>query len=190
MPQILSVTPSQGSAAAATPVTIAGQNFSNQAPVRVRFGGVNATSTVVNDTTITAERAQALTGSQSADLPVDVTVTGAGGIGTTDERLHFDIAQPLVSAVSPPSGAAAGGTLVTIRGGNFFADATVMFGDLAGRDRAGGRSATELRAAAPEHAVALVDVTVRTAGDTRVGATAANASRSDRRLQSARLEIL
>jgi hypothetical protein len=76
-PVVSEVSPVTGFTTGTTPVTITGTGFTGA--TAVDFGGVPATNVmVVNDTTITAESPPG-----SAGPPVDVTVTGPGGLSAT-----------------------------------------------------------------------------------------------------------
>ena len=118
-PTVTSVSPSSGSTAGGTLVTITGTNF--VAGATVTFGTAAATSVVVvNSTTITA-----ITPAGSGGA-VTVTVTVSGQSGSLASGYTYIVA-PTVSSVAPNSGLAAGGTAVTITGTNFAAGATVKF---------------------------------------------------------------
>jgi hypothetical protein len=71
---------------------------------------------------------------------------------------------PVVAALSPDSGAAAGGTAVIITGKGMETAASVRFGSVPAQFRI--VSATQLRAVAPAHAAGVVTVTVSTASHT------------------------
>ena len=89
-PTVLSVSPNNGTAAGATPVTITGTNFTGA--TAVTFGGVAATSVVVvNATTITAVTPAGTAGA------VNVAVTTPAGTGTGTGLYTYNAA-----AVFPP----------------------------------------------------------------------------------------
>ncbi len=142
-----------------TPVFIAGTGFTGT--TAVKFGATSATSfTVVSDTQITAV-------SPAGTGTVDVTVTTPVTTSVTVPADQFTYtttttAQPNVTFVSPSSGPAAGGDLVTIEGMNFQGLVAVRFG---GTDALGfsGLGLTIISAIAPP-GVGTVDVTVVTAG--------------------------
>ena len=120
-PTVTGLSPSSGATAGGTTVTITGTGFTGT--TQVQFGGVNATGfTVVNATTITAT-APAGTG------VVNVRVTAPGGTSANtgdDDYAYLD--PPVVSSISPSTGPATGGTVVTITG-SFLTGATgVTFG--------------------------------------------------------------
>ena len=106
--------------------TITGTGFTGA--TAVDFGTTAATNvTVVNDTTITAD-------SPAGTGVVDVTVTtpvGTSATSSADEFIYIALAAPTVTGVSPNSGPAAGGTLVTIAGTGFSGVTAVDFGTTA-----------------------------------------------------------
>ena len=109
---VTGVSPTAGPVAGDTFVTITGSNFAGA--TAVDFGTVAATNvTVINSTTITAD-------SPAGTGVVDVTVTTAGGQSATSAADQFTyVVAPVVTGVSPTSGPAVGGTLVTITGTGF-----------------------------------------------------------------------
>ena len=125
-PTVTGISPTSGPAAGGTSVTITGTGFTGA--TAVDFGTTAATNvTVVNDTTITAD-------SPAGTGIVDVTVTTPGGTSATsaaDQFTYIAAAAPTVTAISPTSGPAAGGTLVTITGTGFTGATAVDFGTTA-----------------------------------------------------------
>ena len=125
-PTVTGINPSSGPAAGDTLVTITGTGFTGATVVD--FGTTAATNvTVVNNTTITAD-------SPPGTGVVDVTVTTPVGTSATSSAGAFTyiaLAAPTVTGVSPNSGPAAGGTLVTITGTGFSDVAAVDFGTTA-----------------------------------------------------------
>ena len=125
-PAVTGLSPTSGPAAGGTPVTITGTGFSGA--TEVDFGTTAATNVaVVNDTTITAN-------SPAGTGVVDVTVTtpvGTSATSSADEFTYIALAAPTVTGVSPNSGPAAGGTLVTITGTGFSGVTAVDFGTTA-----------------------------------------------------------
>jgi hypothetical protein len=156
-PTVAGVSPSSGPGAGGTSVTIAGRGLAGA--TAVRFGSASATTfTVVSDTQITAT-APAGTGT------VDVTVTTPGGTSTTSPADRFTyIPPPTVTAVSPSSGPAAGGTSVTIAGSGFAGATGVHFGSTAATSFTVGSDA-QITATAPA-GTGTVDVTVITPNGT------------------------
>ena len=60
---------------------------------------------------------------------VDIVVTNPDGQKATLSAAFEFQPSPVISAVSPASGPAAGGTVLTITGANFAQGATVLIGD-------------------------------------------------------------
>ncbi len=120
-PTVSSITPNSGTANGGTAVTIAGTGF--LAGATVKLGGTAATGvTVVNSTSITATTPAHAAGAVS----VVVTNTDAqAGTLTNGYTYTTSNPAPTVSAISPNSGTANGGTAVTIAGTGFLAGATV-----------------------------------------------------------------
>jgi hypothetical protein len=93
-----------------------------------------------------------------------VTVTDANSAtGTATFSLTVIPPGPTVSSVSPVSGPTAGGTSVTISGGNFTGASAVTFGGVAATSFT-VNSAAQISATAPAHAVGAVDVAITTPG--------------------------
>jgi hypothetical protein len=125
-PVVTAVSPNSGSTAGGTLVTITGTSFTGA--TAVNFGTTPATNvTVVNDTTITAN-------SPAGTGTVDVTVTTPVGTSAASpaDQFTFTVAvAPTVTGLSPTSGPATGGTLVTITGTSFTGATAVHFGTTA-----------------------------------------------------------
>src|SRR5262249_2116455 len=114
--------------------------------------GVN----VISNTSITA------TTPAHASGAVNVAVTNSDGqSGTLTNGYTYNTVNPAptVTAISPTSGSAAGGTAVTITGTGFLSGATVSFGgpDATGVNVVSGPSIT---ATTPAHAAGAVNVVV------------------------------
>jgi IPT/TIG domain-containing protein len=122
-----SVTPGSGPTAGGTTVTITGTGFSGV--TKVAFGTVAAASfTVVSNTEITAVTPPNLPGTH----PVFVTTAGGrSAAGTYGDVFTFLPPVPSVTAVTPSSGPATGGTAVTIIGTGFTGAKKVAFGAVA-----------------------------------------------------------
>jgi len=153
-PTVGSVSPSSGSTAGGTAVTITGANFVTGATVTV--GGLAALNvSTINGTTISAS-----TPAHAAGL-VDVIVTNPNAeSGTLTNGFSFvSPTGPTVASVSPNSGPIAGGTSVTITGTNFVSGATVIFGGVAATNVTVVTS-TSMTATTPAHTSGAVTVTV------------------------------
>jgi alpha-tubulin suppressor-like RCC1 family protein len=157
-PTVKKVTPTKGSAAGATTVTIAGTELSGA--TAVKFGSASATRfTVVSATSITAIAPPGTTGSM-----VDVTVTTAGGksaITSADHYSYVAPAPPTVTKLSPTKGLAGGGTSVTISGTEFGGATAVTFGSASAVSFT-VNSALSLTASSSAGTAKTVDVTVTT----------------------------
>ncbi len=122
-PTVSFVNPPSGTYLGGTAITITGSDF--RAGATVLIGTSVATGvTVVNSTTITATTASsATTGSMT------VRVTNADGqFGTRAGGYSYLGPPPTVTSVSPTSGYTSGGTLITLTGTGFQANATVTVG--------------------------------------------------------------
>jgi hypothetical protein len=156
-PTVTGLSPTTGTTAGGTSVTISGTNFTGA--TAVSFGGVPGSGVVVNSST-------SITATSPAEGPgtVDVTVTtpsGTSATGTADHFTYTAAPAPTVTAVSPNSGSTAGGTSVTISGTNFTGANGVSFGGVP----ASGftvNSATSITATSPPEAAGTIDVTVST----------------------------
>ena len=128
-PTVTGLSPASGPASGGTLVTITGTGFTGA--TAVDFGTAAATDVnVVNDTTITAD-------SPAGTGVVDVTVITPVGTSTTspaDEFTYTAIAAPTVTGISPSTGPATGGTLVTITGTGFTSATAVDFGTTVATD--------------------------------------------------------
>ena len=122
-PKITSVSPAGGPVAGGTSVTITGSKFTSGTTVNaVSFGGTAAASfTVDSNSQITATTAARAAG------VVDVVVTKPGDESGTKSSAFTYAEAPTTTAVSPVSGASAGGTSVTITGTNFLGVSAVTF---------------------------------------------------------------
>ncbi|EXU69165.1 cell surface protein [Streptomyces sp. PRh5] len=154
---ISSVNPAAGSPGGGTPVTLTGSNFTQA--MAVRFGPNFALSyTVVSATQITAV---APPGSGT----VQITVTTPAG---TSNGVAFGYAAaPTLTAVSPASGPATGGTTVTLTGTNLLGTTAVRFGAVNATSFT-VVSATQITAVAPAGS-GTVQVTVSGPGGTSNG---------------------
>jgi hypothetical protein len=157
-PSVTKISPKTGPASGGTSVKITGTNFTSV--TAVHFGSVNATSFIVNSaTSITAIAPAGAVG------VVDVTVTTTGGTSAISSADHFKY-KPSVSAVSPKTGPAAGGTLVTITGSGFATGAgatAIRFGTTAATS-VSCSSSTSCTAVSPKHATGTVHVVAKVNG--------------------------
>ncbi len=120
-PTLATVSPASGTTGGGTLVTLTGTNFAGGATVT--FAGALASSvTVASTTTITC-----LTPAGTAGTAT-IVVTNVDGQSATLASAYTYVTGPSIASVSPNSGPAAGGTLVTITGTNFAGGATVTVG--------------------------------------------------------------
>ncbi|WP_287496550.1 autotransporter domain-containing protein [Pandoraea sp. CB10b_02] len=155
--QLDSVSPRSGPSAGQTQVTLTGSGFVPGATT-VSFGGAFATNVDVVD----ASHLTATTPPQAVG-PATVTVAVPGDTTSMVAAYTF-VGKPTVSAVSPASGPATGGTTVTITGTNFVDVTSVLF------DRTPGTNVmvsdgTRLTVTSPPGS-GTVDITVTSAGGT------------------------
>ncbi|RKN12237.1 cell shape-determining protein [Streptomyces radicis] len=160
LPTLTSVQPTRGPVAGGNAVTLTGTGLGGA--TAVLFGTVPATSfTVQSGTRIVAVAPPGLPG------PVEITVTTADG--TTDPGvLYFYAAEPVLTALSPPSGPVAGGTTVTLTGTGLLGTTAVTFGSSPATSFA-VVSDTQVTAVAPPRAAGTVPVTVTTPSGTSNG---------------------
>ncbi len=152
-PSIAALSPVSGTTAGGTSVVITGTNFIGT--TAVTFGGVNATSFVVNSATqITAVTPPRAPGSAT------VAVVTPGGTITTNFTYS---SLPTATTLSPTSGTTSGGVTVTINGTNFIGATGVTFG---GTNAASFTvvSATQITAVTPARVAGAVTVDVITPG--------------------------
>jgi hypothetical protein len=154
-PTVTAVSPSSGTTAGGTSITITGTNFA--AGATVTLGGVAATGvTVVSSTSITATTPAGTAGAST------VVVTVNGQSGSLASGFTY-VVPPTVSSVTPNGGPLAGGTSVTITGTNFASGDTVAFGGTAATGVTVVNSTT-ITATTPAESAGTVTVTVTSPG--------------------------
>ena len=167
-PAITAVAPSSGVASGGTNVLITGTNLGGANSVS--FGGNVAFGFFFNGPDNNLIQATAPPGTASA-TPVDVTVTTPAGTSPITSADHFTYTvtpAPTVSAVSPATGPASGGTQVYISG-NYIQNATgVNFGTAASQFGFFSPAPNVLQATSPPGTASItpVDVTVTTPSGT------------------------
>lgn len=158
-PAISSVSPSSGSNAGGTPITITGSNFDSPTAT---IGGLPVTITAATSTTISGTTpAGPFDFATSASR--DVKVTNADGRSVTmTNGFTYTLPGPAISGLSPNGSVPGGGTSVTIVGVGFSSGAamSVTFGGVAGTNLV-VTSPTSLTVTTPAHAVGTVDVVLR-----------------------------
>lgn len=106
----------------ATPVTLAGANFSSTKAISVTFGGIPATGvTFVSDTQVTC-----VAPGGAPNQTVDVVVDQGGQSDLLANAFTYLGAD--LQSIQPVSGPSAGGNAVTLSGAQFDAATTVTFG--------------------------------------------------------------
>ncbi len=161
-PVVTGISPTSGTTAGGTPVTVTGSNLTN-GTYTVYFGSSPAAVTGASSSQIT------VTSPAHAAGTVDVTVANAGGtsaISAADQFTYITPNQPpVVTGISPTSGTTAGGTPVTVTGSNLTNGTyTVYFGSSPAVVT--GASSSQITVTSPAHAAGTVDVTVANAGGT------------------------
>jgi hypothetical protein len=152
-PSITALSPVSGTTAGGTSVVITGTNFIGT--TAVTFGGVNATSFVVNSAT----QITALTPPRAPGSATIAVVTPGGTITT-----NFTFSSlPTATTLSPTSGTTSGGVTVTINGTNFTGATGVTFG---GTNATSFTvvSATQITAVSPARTAGAITVDVITPG--------------------------
>ncbi len=168
-PTITAVSPTSGTTAGGTVVTISGTDLLGA--TGVTFGGTPGT----NITNVTATSLQVTVPAHVAGL-VDVQVTTPSGpnVQTAASKYTYVASTvPVVTSVSPASGALAGGTVVTVSGTGFTGTTQVMFGGVAGTNITNVTD-TSLQVTTPARATAgPVDVIVTATGGTSLTSSVA-----------------
>lgn len=173
-PTITSVTPSSGPVAGGTVVTVRGAGLYGAGQVVVRFGGVEAETTIVQyGTEYQAVAPPHAAGTVDVDMyeagrnpPVLATLAGA----FTYEAPATATA-PTISKVSPASGPTTGGTSVTVTGTNFTGATAVAFGGTAATAFT-VNGPTSITATTPARDAGAADVQVAAPGGTGTSAAA------------------
>ncbi len=161
-PSVTGIDPNTGPAAGGTTVTITGADF--VAGATVTIGGEAAVAEVLDSTTIVATAPPLGGGVRPIDprasTPVDVDVTNPDGQVDTLTNGFSYVPAPTVTSITPASGPQAGGTTITITGGDFHSGATVFVGGAAATS-VSMVSATTITARTPAGEPGPADVEVR-----------------------------
>ncbi|XP_004640150.1 fibrocystin-L [Octodon degus] len=121
-PQILAISPSQGSYEESTILTIVGSGFSPSSAVSVSVGPTDCSLLSVEENEI---KCQILHGS-AGRLPVAVSVADTGLAQSTESQGFHFVYQSQIAHIWPDSGSLAGGTLLTLSGFGFSENSTVL----------------------------------------------------------------
>lgn len=164
-PQVLSVSPSAGTTAGGTPITIQGVDFKSGATAKI--GSRPALSVVFVD----AQTLTAITPLGPADVATnraeDVTVTNPDTRnGKKDNAFSWQRGTASIASLSPQSSVVSGGTRVTITGTGFTTAlaSSVVFGGAAATD-VQVIDAVTMTAVAPPHAAGVVNVELHVGAD-------------------------
>jgi hypothetical protein len=159
-PLVTGVSPSSGPTKGGTTVTLTGSGLTGT--TKVYFGlAAGSEVTVVNDNTVTVTSP---TLSTPVATPVLVVANGVLSALVGAPVFTFQTT-PGVTSVSPASGPAGGGTVVTVSGHDFSGATSVTFGSVSAT-AVTVSSAKSLQATAPAQAVGTVDVRVVTPAGT------------------------
>jgi hypothetical protein len=157
-PSITTLSPTTGTTAGGTTVTITGTGLTGT--TGVTFGGTAATSVnVVSATQVTCVAPAHAAGA------VNVVVTTPGGTATSTGGFTYAVPVPGITTISPNNGSTLGGTAITITGTNLTGATGVTFGGTAAT-AVNVVSATQVTCVAPAHAAGAVNVVVTTPGGT------------------------
>jgi heme/copper-type cytochrome/quinol oxidase subunit 2 len=141
-PTVTSFSPTTGTTAGGTAVTITGTSF--VAGATVLFGATQAQSVNVQSaTTIIATSPAHSAGG------VPITVTNPDSSSATKDGFLYVTPSPTITSVSPSTGPNNGGTAITIAGTNFVGGATVTIG---------GKPATSVNVVSPTTITAVTPV--------------------------------
>lgn len=155
-PEVISLTPTTGSTAGGTTLTITGTGFLQGATVLL--GSTAATGVNV----VSATELTAVTPARPVGV-VSVTVRNDDGQASELARAFRFVAPPTVTAAAPNTGDVRGGTVVTLTGTGFAAGATVKF-DGVEASNVTVVSETTLEATSPAHAPGAVAIEVTSGG--------------------------
>ena len=144
IPTIASLSRTSGPTTGGTQVTVTGTGFSSVASVK--FGTTTAQSFTVRSATqlVTTSPVHA-----AGTAGVSVTTPGGSSPATPADLYKFTVSAPAVSAISPASGPAAGGTTVTVSGSGFTGATTVYFGTAKGKTVSVNAAGTQLTVKSP-----------------------------------------
>jgi hypothetical protein len=151
-PSVSAIDPAEGYTLGGTQVTITGTEFLSGSSVTI--GGTKASAVkVISATEITAKTPAHAAGS------AEVSVTNKAGTSSDGPSFSYlTTPKPAVSSIVPAEGSTSGGTLVTIKGSNFWAGTTVKIGSRALAVTV--VSETEITAKTPSHAAGSQEVVV------------------------------
>jgi hypothetical protein len=112
VPTVSSLSPTFGSLAGGTTVTLTGTGFTNA--TAVYFGGTPGLNVAVSSGT-----SLTVTTPAHAVGPVQVTVTGPGGTSVGGPTFTYTVTPPVLNSIDPDAVSITGGTLITATGSGF-----------------------------------------------------------------------
>ena len=143
-PTLTSISPASGSTAGGTQVTITGAGFVTV--TSVKFGTTTAASFSVKSATQLVATSPA---HAAGTVAISVTTTAGTTPATSADIFKFIVPVPVVAAISPTSGPAAGGTTVTVSGSGLAGATTVYFGSNKGTTVSVNAGGTQLTVKSP-----------------------------------------
>lgn len=153
---IARVTPDLGLLSDSTDVIITGAGFTPGKAVKVLFGDRQTTGVALSSTTV-----QATVPPNATAVPINVKVIAEGDRTATLEKGYSYVDELKVESVESATGAAAGGTVVKIKGKGFISGAEVKFGDVAATSVSVSNDHKTITATIPAHAAGQVAVIVK-----------------------------
>ncbi len=160
-PTVTGISPNSGPITGGTVVTVTGTNF-NTTSTSIKFGANAATNVSCSSSSTCTAMSPA--GSGIAD--VTVTVAGQTSAVNNNDKFTYVLPPPSVTAITPNSGYAKGGTVTQITGENFSTvpgGTTIMFGENSATNVACS-SSTACSATSPAGSIGVVDVIVTANG--------------------------
>jgi hypothetical protein len=168
VPTITSLSRASGPVSGGTQVTITGTGFLTVKSVT--FGATPAKSFTVRSA---AQLVATSPVHAAGTVRISVTTPGGTTPTTSADLYQFTVSAPAVSAISPASGPATGGTLVTVSGSGFTGATAVFFGSSKGTTVSVNVAGTQLTAKSPiGTSGASVNVQVKTAAGESPAVTA------------------
>ena len=125
-------------------MTVTGTGFSSV--TNVKFGTTTAQSFTVRSATQLVATSPA---HAAGTVGISVTTPGGTTPATPADLYKFTVSVPVVSAISPASGPAAGGTTVTVSGSGLTGATTVYFGTAKGKTISVNAGGTQLTVKSP-----------------------------------------
>jgi hypothetical protein len=164
-PTVANVIPNSGSTRDPTTITITGTNFISGARVEIGQGhGITGAIAATDVLVVSSTEIQAVTGNPALAGTFSLYVTTSYGTSTANSDADFTYSvgqRPTVTAISPDSGPATGGTPITITGTGFDLESTVAIGQ--GNGTTGAIAATDVQL------VSSTEITAVTGGGAKAG---------------------